>query len=369
MRKLLLLSGFLFLLPPAPAQTKYVVSPAGFGNKAGNSYNIYPFASRYPKFVYQQVHDDLGGGKALVGMAFRKDESNQAAKVDPGFSFNCTLYLSNTPVRSANASTVFAKNHGKDKTAVLRKVTIKFPTRPAVSTPPAPFLAAIPWKKPFIYKGSSVGSLCWELRIHSSTQTRDYNNDCENRSTPSTFRRFGSGGKSSDQVSNSLLYYSFFRDLSATTLKLYHYARFNPKSAPYWIMIGFNKTRLANLVPLPLDLSIYGAAKGNSLYIDPMFYLAGTTDVKGMIYTLDKGYLTAPRDSFLTGLKVYSQIFTYDRGSTAALPYVFTNACENPYPAVKPPLGVSRIYRFGSDTATSGFAYLNWAIVTRFTYL
>lgn len=344
------------LLPGALAaqNTLFKVSPATFDKIEANGNNAFPFSGAN-KFSFQQIHDDLAGRPRLVlGLAVRLGGGVTCA----ARSMNLTLSLSTAAVTSRTATGTFASNHGPDLTTVLAQVAVQWPG--STSTPtPAPFDHSLPFAQtPFLYKGQ--GSLCWEVRVHSNTQTAYVYHDAFNSKASHVLQGpFGqgclaTGAASSAQLSASLSLSGSAYQYSCNAISL-------SASQPAFWFIGIDASQWG-VLPLPLDLTPLGAT-GCSLHTSVLLSFTGATDPSGAF----SPSAPIPADPLLAGLPIYSQCGAIDLGRP--LPLVLTNGYANAFPVTGTfPFPVCRIYGSGSDTALSGTYSLDSPLVTRFSY-
>ena len=353
---LLLLVAALLLPAALPAQTNYTVSPGAFTTVAGNTHNPFPF---YPTtFSYAQVHDDLGGMvKRITAIAFRREET--MAGTYPSCVVNLTLRISNAKTTSATPSSSYAANHGSNLTEVLTKANVNFPSTVKPTTPTAPFAYVVPFPtKPFVY--APIGSLCWEMRVHSIQQTI-YMDFVDSRSGD---KQYGKGCRATGQTNDAWIVGMVTSIQSPPrTWKFYQSAYNLGPSQPYVWMIGADD-KMWGSTPLPLDLTPFGGS-GCSIYTAPIIMIGGTTDSTGYVNGYNNAVNT-PHNPTLWGVPLYIQTFSADPGNPA-LPLVFTNGCKVTMPTFTPP--VCRIYKRGSDTVTSGSVNLTCGLVTRFSYM
>ena len=276
------------------------------------------------------------------------------------FGVNVTLRLSTAATTAGFVSSTFAKNHGPDMAEVLTRTSINFPATPKPATPPAPFKYLIPFKTPFLYKGTS--GLCWEMRVHLNTSAR-LGNFLDSANTASTYRRFGTGCRATGQAKDAYLFGHIYGNTTIpNTWLLYVCANYLAKNQAYAWMIGVNDKRWGGF-PLPLDLTPFGGT-GCSIYIAPIFMAGGMTDQNGKVDTRINPFIF-PRDPILSGRTLLSQCLSVDPGRPA-WPLVFTDGCAVLIPKRIEP--VSRIYALSDDTATSGKVNLMYGMVTRFAY-
>src|SRR5690606_29880532 len=112
-----------------------------------------------------QVHDDLTGApRTFRSLAIRRDAAAQGPY--NAYSLRLTLILSKAATTSDTLDATFDANHGPDRITVVNDRTITFPSTAATGGP-APFDYVVPFDVPYSWNGT--GSLCWEVRVQSST--------------------------------------------------------------------------------------------------------------------------------------------------------------------------------------------------------
>jgi len=338
----------------APAQSYLtLVSPRLCEKLDGSGQNAFPFSGSN-QFSFQQLHDDLWGRPRVIHeLAFRINLKTSCA----ARTMNLTLKLSTSPNTSATASSTFAANHGTDLKTVISKQTVKWPAQTA-SGQVAPFAFTLGFmNNPFIYRG--VGTLCWEVRVHSNTQVSYVMHDAVSTSSaPTLAGPYGAGCTATGASAPAALTATFTPgaaayayDCRATNL---------PASKPGIWFMGTSCSFWGGLL-LPFDLGPLGA-KGCSLHCSIALVFPGTVGSSGALALKT----SIPYSSLLAGLPVYSQCAAVDPGP-APLPLVFTNGHVNAFQvATTNPYGSCRIYGRGGDTLTSGILSPDYPLVTRF---
>ncbi len=351
-----LVPALLGFLPSLRAQTpKFFVSPADLEKREGPGGDDYPFA--LPVIRYQQVHDDLTRRALLEELAFRRDGLRGTSMTS--WSAEMEVWLSTSKVTARTLTTTFAANRGNDHTLVLPRSWIHFPDLPRPKTPPASFLARIPFKHPFPFR--AAGSLLWEVAVHGNRQG--------NRSNLRVFSfldaqapvlakgphaSFGKGCKGSKGqvplLDAWLRNDGFFRAMLSGVL---------PYARGFLIFGKSDKTFFT--YKLPLDLGPMGAPRC-SLFTDVLSLHPVTAGGLGTaLYQLGKVPITGEME----GLSILLQAVSLDARANP-LGAVFSNAVRMTVPKVQGNTGVSRLYSLGDLKASQGIRDLGYGLVTRF---
>jgi len=358
MRNATLFAALSVLTAGLAAQTNYVVSPRAYAAVEGDSNNTIPFWSS--QYSYMQLHDDLQDQpRMFTEIAFRKDGGTGSPIA--AYSLNLTLRFSNAATTSSTASTTFAVNHGANLLEVLTATNVNFPADPGISSP-NPFNFIIPFPlKPFVFIPS--GSLCWEVRIHSTTSTQS--NPLDAAGHRFYGKTFGSGCISSTQAGGPKPAPAYISasgvglQVPPDTWSLAVVANALEPNQPSVWMVGLDN-KFWGVVPLPFDLTPLGG-KGCSILVAPVLMIAGMADAAGKWDTSPAPrYL--PRDPLFAGTPTYHQVFSADPGKPA-FPFVFTNGASLAIPLHQ---SVCRIYASGTDSAVSGSIDVPFGLVTRF---
>ena len=309
-----------------------------------------------------QIHSDLPKRNMLISsLAFRRD--GLKAQSFTAFILNFSLIISSSRRDAFHPDPRFANNHGKDKTTVISRAVLNFPGSSKPKKPPAPFQYILPFPKNFFfYKGT--GSLCWELRVHSSISTQ--NNFMDFVVPPkhwSVGKMIGSGckafGQSKPPFHEDRIYIHSFNPFRLAFVSHCYYLAKN-QACLFWV--ATTNKKFGN-ISLPWDLSFMGG-KGCHLYVPPQVALISMTDSNGEYNKNWRpiGYL--PFFPGYVGLKLYTQMYSFAPG-TPGLPLAFSNGYEMTIPSYP---SVCEIVSVGSDHAVFGTVRPLTGMVTRLSY-
>jgi hypothetical protein len=162
------------LLLSATAGAQNVVLPAGvpLANAEGNDKQVKLFGCESGQHRFQQVDADLQTSQTFHSLAFRRD----------GFDTYPTAFPRAAEIEIVlgqgshnNFSTVFDDNfRWPTRTVVYDRAFISLPDiRTPPVAPPATFMPAIPFDRPFVFTGGDA--LIWEICVLTTVPTRtDY---------------------------------------------------------------------------------------------------------------------------------------------------------------------------------------------------
>ncbi|MEZ5965490.1 MAG: hypothetical protein R3F56_16775 [Planctomycetota bacterium] len=171
-------SGALLIPPLVVAATQMiarpsaqVVLPAGVSLAAteGNDKQFKLFGCESGQFRFQQVDGDLRNAQTFQGLAFRRDGFDV---YDTAFPRAAELQIVMGKGAHMGYSDTFDANfRWPTRTVVCDRTFVSLPDfRTPPVTPPATFLPAIPFTRPFYFDGTE--DLVWEIDVYTTTPTR-----------------------------------------------------------------------------------------------------------------------------------------------------------------------------------------------------
>jgi hypothetical protein len=329
------------------AQSKYVVTPAGYEFQTANSANTFPLGR--VSASYQQVHDAvdmaaLRGGQSMIlsGMEFRPAKSYAIA----ARSFDVQITLSATSTTAATMSTTFSANFGPNPTIVLPYTNMNLAAGQGTNGNPNATLWKFPFKSIFIYAPSS-GNLLWDWRHKNSTSNTNAFFDYV-ASNP-TALTLGSAGKGCTATGQSGPATSTIATSGSNLVATLTNGR---ASSAALLVFGRLRTQL-----------LLGCT---NLYVLPEVLVAGSTDGSGTWNAV-----TSP--SSVLAVMPYREAFVQYAFADSGLPGGF--GLSNYAVGGAPANGSRYIERLwnvsasnGSETATTG-SKANNGLVTTFTIL
>jgi hypothetical protein len=340
-------------------QATHIVSPASFTNKFANSGA--PVFTTYAPCTYMQIHRDLGN-KALQikEMSFRR-----YPYVLPAAAFSASISLSLSTASASAPTATYAKNHGVNKQTIYSTTspkTFNFPQTVWQKTPV--FEYHIPFPSPVTHLYIPKTSLCWEMRVHSSTIKSSFWLDLVNATIELKATPIGKGCIATGQTTEPAIQTTIKEEPAKNRYVLKTLAAALPASQPYLLWFGLRKD-FWGTTPLPLELSGYGGP-GCSIYVDLTLPLAGTTDAKGTVvqyYTTNP--ITFPNNPAYQGTPFFLQWWCADPQRSSGLKVVFSQGQELSVPGNS---AVARIYTSQNAAATTGTVEPGSGIITRFRY-
>ena len=373
----------LFMAAFAVAQNDTV--PAILNGLEGGSATSIPFGTNQPvrvQYIYDVEELPWTGARVITRLSFRADNTDPGvtAFAQKGFLF-VTVLLSTTPVRAGDSSANYADNYGNDAMVVIDNVPIQLPAQPAVAgVRPAniDFVLPQPWvhgMTPVRPNQPQPANLLVELRIHSQptgTYRIDNIGSCQNAAVP--FGSIGpacaSGGLQLDlQPGASLLAGSTFTWTVRNVV---------PSGPAFLYLATQQDPTLFGIATLPMPVPLFDAANPLSanpalaqviptmlygaadcwLNVQPDISLFALADAAGnAAFTV-----SMPADRGLVGASVYAQGLGYSQTANP-LQIVTSLGKQSTFCG---PLGVARIYNFGSITAPSGQRSLGQGAVIEF---
>lgn len=386
MRSILCFAVVAVLAMPVTAQSSRY-SPARYEKVEGNTASSWPLVyyskstnPAYGQIRYMQVHDDLGKTPmAIKAISFRKDGSSYNFWTTPAYKVTLELDMSTAATTGASISRTFNANHGNDKITVISKKTISIPPVPTVPGTPQPdaFLR-LAFDKPFPFRR---GSLCWDMKVHSSTYgqvaNRSFSLDRAYQSnSPSSslygFRdRYGKACYGSWPYHTPPYMYAYsYLSRSTQQITMYMYMYYMPPgNAPAAFMIGVSDKKMGS-VPLPFDLSPLGAP-GCYILQSMDASIPVMTDTTGYARYPQTGNLTLPNNPWYEGKALYFQAVSLADKNANALGVVTSSAYVSYFPIVYQTFPANYVYRTGptaftSPTGYGGSSSYGYAVITGF---
>ncbi len=359
--------------------------PATLNGLEGGSATSIPFGTSQPvrvQYIYDREELPWTGPRVITRLSMRADNTDPGITTfaQKGYIF-LSLLLSTTYVGAGDSSADYLANYGTDAMVVLDNVPMMLPAQPATTgarVATIDFVLPQPWifgMTPVRHNVPPPSNLLIELRIHSQpTGTYRIDNIGSCTSPPTQFGSLGpscaSNGIQLDlQPGTSLLAGSTFtwtiRDVVPNGPTMLFLATQQPQFL-------FGATTLPMPVPLfdAVDPMLPNAALTQLapdlrygapdcwLNVQPdfsMFAIADATGVAALSVAL-------PADRGLVGASVYAQAVGYSQTANP-MQLVTSYGKQSTFCG---PLGVARIYNFGSVTATSGQRSLGQGAVFEF---
>lgn len=352
-------AGLLLLAPCLLGQSKYVVSPATFASAFAN--DGAPVFTTYAPCTYMQIHRDVGSQALQIKeISFRR-----YPYVLPAAAFSASISLSLSTASTGAPTATYSLNHGANKQDIYSATSPKafsFPQTVWQSTPV--FEYHIPFPSPVSHVYIPKTSLCWEMRVHSSTIKSSFWLDLVSSQKELKATSFGTGCIATGQTTAPAIQTTIKEEPANNRYIFKTLAAALPAQQPYLLWFGFRKDYWGT-TPLPLDLTGYGGP-GCSIYVDLTFPLAGMTNAQGAVLTyFTTNPITFPNKPAYQGVPIFLQWWCADPQRTSGLKAVFSEGQELNVPGSS---AVARIYTAGNAAATIGTVEPGSGIVTRFRY-
>lgn len=360
--------------------------PALLNGVEGGSGTAIPFGTNQPvrvQYVYDKEELPWTGPRIITRVSLRADNTDPGITTfaQKGFVF-VTVLLSTTYTRAQDSSSTFEANYGSDAMVVLDNAALVLPAQPAVAGA-RPANIDFVLTQPFAYgltpsrpDRPQPENLLVELRIHSQPTGTYRIDNVGSCSSPST--AFGSIGPGCAPAGGQPLLLEPGPALVAGSSFTWTVRNALPNGAAF-LMVGLSPTgNLFDVPTLPLPLPLFDAA--NPLNMNP----ALAAVVPGLRYGAPDCYLNVqPFSSFFaladaSGVAAITMGITAERALVGVTLYAQAAAVtqtanplqlltsEGRSTTVCGPLGVARIYVFGSTTATSGQRSLGQGAVLEF---
>jgi hypothetical protein len=362
-----------------------VTVPAALNGLEGGSATSIPFGTNQPvrvQYVYDAEELPWTGPRAITRVSLRADNADPGVTtfLQKGYVF-VTMLLSTTSLRAGETTATYADNYGADAMVVLDNVPMLLPAQPAVMGARAAnidFVLPQPWAygmTPMRPNVPAPRNLLVELRIHSQpTGVYRIDNVGSCSSAPVQFGSLGPACASSGlqlqlQPGASLLAGSTFTWTIRNVVP----------NGPTLLFVATQQQPLLFGAPaLPIPVPLFDATNPLSpnaalaqiapelrygapdcfINVQPEVSLFALADAAGNAAMS----VSLPADRGLVGASVYAQAVGYSQ--TANPMQIVTSIGQQS--TVCGPLGVARIYNFGSITATSGQRSLGQGAVLEF---
>ncbi|MGE3171697.1 MAG: hypothetical protein AB7O97_03665 [Planctomycetota bacterium] len=363
----------LLLAGPGAAQNDTV--PALLNGLEGGSGTSIPFGVNQPvrvQYIYDAEDLPWSGPRLVQRVSLRADNADPGttAFAEKRFLF-VTVLLSTTAVRAENCSPVYADNYGADAMVVIDNAAIVLPAQPAFAAGVRPanidFVLPTPWffgLTPVRPDAPPPGNLLVELRIHSQPDGVYRIDNVGSCAIPNV--EFGQLGPQCVPAGGAELLLEPARSMVAGAQFTWT-VRQAPVNTGMFLFVGVTSGGFLFGVPtLPLPLPLFDQAQPGLqnpallqavptltqsapdcwINVPPLFTLFTTADATG---TATASIALAADRSFV-GASLFAQALAYSQ--TANPLQIVTSKGQQS--TVCGPLGVARIYNFGSVTATSG---------------
>lgn len=369
-----------------PLVGQNVTVPSLLDGVEGGSGTAIPFGTNQPvrvQYVYDQEELPWTGPRFVTRISMRADNADPGITTfaQKGFVF-VTVLLSTTSVRAQDASSNFTDNYGTDAMVVLDNAALVLPAQPAVQGARAANIDFV-LTRPFAYGMTPArpdqpapANLLVEFRIHSQptgTYRIDNVGSCSSASTA-----FGSIGPACAPAGGQPVVLEPGSALVAGSSFTWTIRNAMPSGAAL-LFVGVSPTGFLFDVPtLPLPLPLFDAASplnmnpALSALVPEMRYGAPDCYLNVQPFTsffavanpAGEASVTMPiaADRSLVGATLYAQAAAVTQ--TANPLQLLTS--EGRSTTVCGPLGVARIYVFGSATAASGQRSLGQGAVLEF---
>lgn len=370
-------------LLPLAAQNDTV--PAASNGLEGGSATSIPFGTSQPvrvQYVYDAEELPWTGPRVITRVSMRADNTDPGVTTfaQKGYVF-VSLLLSTTIVRAGDSSVVYADNLGQDAMVVLDNVPMMLPAQPATTgarVANIDFVLPQPWvhgMTPVRPNVPAPTNLVVELRIHSQpTGVYRVDNIGSCTSPPTQFGSLGpscaSNGLQLDlQPGASLLAGSAFTWAVRNVVP----------NGPTMLFVATQQPQFlfgVNTLPMPVPLfdaanplqpnaALAQVAPGLRygapdcwLNVQPDFSMFALADATGMAAMS----VSLPPDRGLVGASLYAQAVGYSQTANP-MQLVTSHGKQSTFCG---PLGVARIYNFGSVTAPSGQRSLGQGAIFEF---
>ena len=298
-------TAILLLAATLPAQNKFV-SPVPAATVEGNSENLFPFANAAVPH-YMQLHGDLGPvPKMIQKLAFRM-HANDTTTYTGVNAIDLELFLGHGR-KATQPSWVFANNYLNPRaTGIARKVVNMGPQGQNSATGPNPFNANmnLVLDQPWLYSGSTAGSLVWETIIYSNTTTGGtfYRLDVDGSSRTNAVSSItGAGCLATGQTTTAMAHTAPMCDMGGTLL-FQMLTTSGPANAPAYASLGVTNP----------NATIPGLCSPLQTSLDVVWPI-GATDGAGAISYHLGGMTSMALPNLLPGGVVYSQVHAIDTG-------------------------------------------------------
>jgi len=348
------------------AQTGAVV-PAALNGVEGGSGSSIPFgtnqAVRY-QCIYDAAELPWSGPRTFSAISLRADNSVAGAIAQKGFVV-VTVLMSTTAVTAASASTRFADNWGPDAMYVINAIPMMLPAQPAVAgVRPCniDFVFQTPWAYGLLPArpggAAQPNNLLIEIEISSQPAGAyriDNIGNCQSQQV-----EFGNQGPLCAAAGLAPLALVPGASMQAGSAFTWTIRNAEP-SAP--IIVGVDLTSTGTFVGLPLPVALFDPA-GPMLpppglaavfrfgapdcwvNVSPVVVLTAVADATGVAVATT----TIGGSRLLVGQSFCAQALAYSQTANALL----LTTTKGEQTTVCGPLGVARIYAFGSALATTG---------------
>lgn len=346
-----------------------VVHPPGFDLVDANGASDLPFCVASPNLVDRQYHwqslRDLGTRSGtLRELALRRDHANPTSSVLKAFSVEVEVALSTAATTLATMDARFATNEGGDRSVVLARKVLSFPSTTHDATRFAqPFDYRLPFDggKLFPFAG---GLLCIDVHV--------YDNSLYDAATKTaTIVHFDEARETKASVSyvtrRSCKSSGATRAFECATQAFYDdvLAQYRYSGTSYYGPDNGVGIQLAAAAPLTGSVRLAGS--DCDLHLDPaalLWVLAGTASpTSGTVFYYppnsgsQRSFVALPTHPALNGLVVFLQYASFDPAANAL--GLVTSGLETMTFPRRGDLGVAAIYDYASGFSNAVARYLH----------
>jgi len=318
------------------AQTQTFVSPIVSATSEGKGSNGFPFTSSTQR-RYIQIHSDLPTmPMKLTALGVRITESSTV--YTGSCSIDMELFMGVSQDWNA-CSFLLDKIWLQPKTQVVNRKIVVFGPGVGAVPGPSPFVPALQIPLDTPYLRIPLGSLAWEIHVHSNATGSIGTIDAETCSTTAgTVSKTGSGCTATGQAS-PMDHGAYAQDRAGTLLLILN-AKYCPANAACFLMLGLKNPALTipgRCAGLHTDMLVgapFGQADGvGDLHIQGTAYYYGAAG---------GAFLVA---NFAPGAKLFTQVLALDMGQPV-LPAALSNGNQItlPMPDMSRACAVNRLF-------------------------
>ena len=365
MRIHLSLPSVLALAIPLAGQNKFV-SPVLAATVEGNNENLFPFANAAVPH-YMELHGDLGPAPKLIQkLAFRMNagDTNLYQGVN---AIDLELFMGHG-LKATQPSWFFAKNYVAPRTNVIARKVVNFgPQGQNLVSGPNPFTSNmnLVLDQPWLYSGSTAGSLVWESLVYSNMTTggtfQRFDVDASSR-TNTTSAVTGAGCTATGQAT-PMAHAVSMADMGGTLL-FQITMTFGPANAAAYAALGASNP----------NVSIPGLCSALQTSLE-LVWPIGTTDASGAISYHLGGLTSMALPNVAPGGTVYTQVHCIDAGRSDPIAVCNSHGRRVAIPTsdTSHVVEATRLFsQLGGTGATESLFFfgsiVGYALVTEFTY-